>query len=188
MIKITFTIVLLLTLLPYSAQAQTILRLFSTPAERADLERQRQSLYRPGAVPEIPEPVLDLDIELPEIIESAPVPDVIYRLGGSMQRSDGLYTVWINDLPINQEDLPDNMELLQPFAQGSLRISDPDSGASYDLKPGQVLNLTLGQLFESYDFEEPPPLTEAAASITESETQTDNLGAEVSQDNQAQPQ
>lgn len=159
-------------------QAQSVGRLFSTPAERAELERQRLALYRPDLVrtpTQRQEPV----IELP-VFEEPELPDVIYRLGGTMLRSDGLYTVWLNGAPINQEDLPDNMELLQPFAQGRLRIRHPESGQNFEVKPGQVLNLTQGELFESYEFEEPQTVLpevsgEAAGSITVSDPEADTL-------------
>ena len=101
-----------------------------------------------------------------------------------MQRSDGMYTVWINGVPIEQENLPDNMELLQPFEQGRLRISHLENGANYEIKPGQVLNLTTGELFESYDFEEPIPATaDAANSVTESDPGSDTLATESADSN-----
>lgn len=167
-------IVILILIVPDIAQGQAIFRLFSTPAERAELERQRQEMFRPGQVQELSVPEEEPLIELPVITEEEPE-DVIYRLGGTMLRSDGSYTVWINNLPINQENLPDHIQLLQPFAQGRLRIEDSQNRVSYEVKPGQVLNLTTGQLYESYDFIEPPPRTEADGSVTESEAQADTL-------------
>lgn len=160
-------------LLPGTVSAQSVVRLFLTPAERATLERQRQQQYRPGFLPEIEIPEIIED--LPQIFEEEPE-DVIYRVGGSVLRSDGLYTVWLNGSPIDQSNLPDNIQLLEPFAQGALRIRDGESGASFDVKPGQVLNLTTGELFESYQFEEPVEQSvEADGSITESDTDSDTL-------------
>ena len=183
-IKINVGIVLLLAVAGMqfkNVAAQSIGRLFSTPAERAELERQRLRMVRPELVPQISEP--ESIIELPIILEPE-MPDVIYRLGGTMQRSDGMYTVWINGVPIEQENLPDNMELLQPFEQGRLRISHLENGANYEIKPGQVLNLTTGELFESYDFEEPIPATaDAANSVTESDPGSDTLATESADSN-----
>lgn len=173
--------ILLLILCPVSVQGQAIFRLFSTPAERAELELQRQQMFRPGQIQELPVPEEEPLIEIPVVTAEEPE-DVIYRLGGTMLRSDGSYTVWINNLPINQENLPDNMVLLRPFAQGRLRITDSGSGASFEVKPGQVLNLTAGQLFESYDFIEPPPRSQADGSVTESEAETDSVEVYESDD------
>ena len=155
-------------LLESSVEAQSILRLFSTPAERAELERQRQRMFRPGLVETIAEPLA----EIPDIVQFEPPPeDVIYRLGGTMLRTDGVYTVWLNDEAVNQEDLPDNIQLLQPFEQGRLLITNPDNGLRYEVKPGQVINLTSGAIFESYEYVEPvSPNAEAANSVTEQGT------------------
>ncbi len=160
-----YTVIAFCMLISTGVQAQSIFRLFSTPAERAELERERQRLFRPGQAEAIAEPL----IEIPQIIELEPPPeDVIYHLGGTMLRNDGVYTVWLNDEPVNQEDLPNNIQLLQPFAQGRLLITNPDNGLRYELKPGQIINLTSGAIFESYDYSEPQVLnSEAANSVTE---------------------
>lgn len=167
-------ILMILVLLPISAESQSVFRLFSTPAERAELERRRLELFRPGQEPVLAEPAEDPLFDLPVVEEDEPE-DIIYRLGGTMLRSDGSYTVWINDLPINQENLPENIQLLEPFSQGRLRITSPDNSRSFEVKPGQVLNLTTGELFESYDFVEPPPRAEADGSVTEPEAGPDSL-------------
>ena len=169
-------LLLLLFAIPI-AQAQSVVRLFSTPAERAQLERQRMALYRPDLQPAVAEEEPELAIELPPLLE-VEEPDVIYRLGGSMQRSDGIYTIWLNGSAVDQANLPDNMELLQPFEQGRLRIRHPETGANFEVKPGQVLNLTTGELFESYEFTEPvAEIAEAAGLVTDSESGSDTLAA-----------
>lgn len=93
------------------------------------------------------EPLIDISIFTGE------EEDIVYALGGSMRKADGSYTVWINDFAYDQGNLPGNMELLSPYNQGQLRIRDSRSGANYDVKPGQVLNLTTGQLYESYQYQ-----------------------------------
>ncbi|MCG8412728.1 MAG: hypothetical protein MI746_00780 [Pseudomonadales bacterium] len=175
-----WVVILLLLTTPLS-QAQTVVRLFSTPAERAELERQRLALYRPDLVQVAPQQAEPL-IELPALAEPE-LPDVIYRMGGTMLRSDGLYTIWLNGEPINQEDLPDNMELMQPFAQGRLRIRNPATGTNYELKPGQVLNLTRGELFESYEYSGNEELSEAVDSVTDSLAEAANLESQNSDSN-----
>lgn len=134
-----------------SADAQSGLRrLFSTPALRAELDRRRLRELQPGV-----ELVAPIVIEpFTEVLETgdAPAPDTIYAIGGSMRRSDGSYTIWINDVATNSSDLPANMELVQPFDQGQIQIRNPETGASFLVKPGQVLNLTQGELIESYEY------------------------------------
>ncbi len=179
--KTRLGVVILLLLTAPLVQAQTVVRLFSTPAERAELERQRLALYRPDLVqvaPQQEEPLIELPVSAePEL------PDVIYRLDGSMLRSDGLYTIWLNGEPINQEDLPDNMELMQPFAQGRLRIRNPATGINFELKPGQVLNLTQGELFESYEYRGYERIIEAVDSVTDSLVEAVNLESQNSDSN-----
>lgn len=148
------TVLLLLptVLTGYGAElhAQELGRLFLRPTERAYLERLR--LIDSQLVPIV------LDQAEPELEEPAAQPrepeDQIYRHGGTMRRSDGSYTVWLNNLPVEQEQLPGNVELMAPYSRGELRISDPGSGRNYRVKPGQVLNLTQGILLESYQARE----------------------------------
>jgi len=159
-------------LLPQQLEAQSLFRLFSTPAERAELERERQRLLRPGPVETEPVPV----VEMPVPVESEEDrEEIIYRLGGTVVRNNGLYTVWLNGTPVDQNDLPEHIELLPPYPQGRLRISNPENGARYEVKPGQVLNLTTGTLYESYEFQE--PLIQAVGSVTESSEDPDSLAA-----------
>lgn len=137
------------TVVPAQLSAQSLQRIFSTPATRAELDRRRLRLESGVAIEEAVEEPL---IEIPLFADDEEV-EVIYALGGSMRKADGSYTVWINDVAYDQNNLPGNMELLTPFSQGRLRIRNPDSGANFDVKPGQVLNLTTGQLYESYQYQ-----------------------------------
>jgi hypothetical protein len=145
---------------PATLKAQSVQRLFSTPAKRAELDRLRFQLSQPGVIDKTPVRS-ESAVEAPAFTEEA---DVVYSLGGTMQKSDGSYTVWINDTAYDQTSLPDNMELLAPFSKGQLRIHDRSSGAMYDVKPGQVLNLSTGELFESYQYRN---VLDTAASMLE---------------------
>lgn len=144
------------TIGPAQVSAQSLQRLFSTPAIRAELDRLRLQRAS-GVVIEAPEeePI----VEIP-VFTDAEEQETIYALGGSMRKADGSYTVWINDVAYDQGNLPGNMKLLSPFSQGKLRIRDSSSGENFDVKPGQVLNLTTGRLYESYQYQ---AVLEAAA-------------------------
>ena len=58
------------------------------------------------------------------------------------------------------------MELLAPYSQGRLRIRNLQTGESFDVLPGQVLNLTTGQLLESYQVSPPTESDDQAESGT----------------------
>lgn len=139
----------LTTMQPGYAQSG-VQRLFTTANLRAELDRRRiRSLQPQPAAEEVVAPV----VAVPEQFdETQPVADVIYEIGGSMRRNDGSYTIWVNSKAVGQEELPPNIELLSPYSKGYVRIRDPESGTSYTVKPGQVLNLTSGQLMESYQY------------------------------------
>jgi hypothetical protein len=133
-----------------SLSAQELGRLFLTPAERAYLERLR--LIDSQLLPIVLD---ETERSLEEPVAPPPEPeDVIYRHGGTMRRSDGSYTVWLNNAPVDQSALPGNIQLLTPYSRGELRISDPDGNRDFRVKPGQILNLTQGTLQESYQAQE----------------------------------
>ena len=134
---------------PTQLHAQSVQRLFSSPALRAELDRLR---FQVASGITVEQPVTEQPFtEIPLFTEAEL--EVVYALGGSMRKADGSYTVWINNVAYDQTSLPSHMELLSPFSQGQLRIRDSGNGASFDIKPGQVLNLTTGQLYESYQYQ-----------------------------------
>ena len=149
MYKTSLIILLFLASTPIELSAQSVQRLFSTPEQRAVLDRRRILAAQPGAVEE---EFIEPEIEpvTPVIVVEEPA-DIIISLGGAVRSSEGYYTVWINGEPIEQNDLPENMELIVPFSRGQLRIRNTESDLIYDIKPGQILNLTTGQLYESYE-------------------------------------
>lgn len=140
----------LLALSPARLSAQSVQRLFSTPEIRAELDRLRFQIAT-GVVVE--EPVMEEPVVEPPFSADDDAEDVVYILGGTMRRADGSYTVWLNNIAYDQTNLPPDMELLAPYDRGQLVIRDADSGTSYNVKPGQVLNLSTGQLFESYQYQ-----------------------------------
>jgi len=124
-------------------------RLFTSPGLRAELDRRRLRSLQPQAVEEDSMPT---ELVLEQLDTVQPIPDEIYEVGGSMRRNDGSYTIWINNRALDQEDLPPHIELLTPYSKGYVRIRDSDSGATFTVKPGQVLNLSQGELMESYQY------------------------------------
>lgn len=152
---------------PAQLSGQSLQRLFTTQPVRAELDRLRFQVASGEVIEqeESNEPLFEIPVFEDEEA------DVIYALGGTMRKSDGSYTVWINDVAFDQASLPANMELLSPYSQGQLLIRDVDSGASFRVKPGQVLNLSAGQLYESYQYQAVLAAAAAeAARIAASET------------------
>jgi hypothetical protein len=143
-----FLVVVAWTIVPVQLSAQSLQRMFSTPAIRAELDRLRFQIASGVVIEESEE---ESFIEIPIFVGEEP--ELVYALGGSMRKADGSYTVWINNVAYDQSSLPGNMELLSPFNQGQLSIRDSRSGAYFNVKPGQVLNLTTGQLYESYQYQ-----------------------------------
>jgi len=154
-----------------SVAAQSFQRLFTTPEQRAVLDRRRAGIEEPELLEEVSELIAELINVLPLELEE-PV-DQVYALQGVVRRSDNYYTVWLNNEAIDQQDLPENMELLTPYSQGRLRIRKPQTGEYFDMKPGQVLNLTRGQLLESYQVVPEPE--EDTQSETPIQTETSAL-------------
>jgi len=186
--RLSLLIALLTTLITAgeSLYAQELGRLFLTPAERAYLERLR-------LIDNQPELAVAEETESEQrAIPPADQEDIIFNHGGTMRRSDGSYTVWLNNTALDQAQLPDNVVLLTPYANGQLRISDPNSNRSYRVKPGQVLNLTTGTLQESYLAPDPAVPEALVGEASDDEAAGDEPaggnGAAVNSQSQGAPQ
>jgi len=149
-VSIIATMWLILVAIPPADAQSGLRRLFTTPELRAELDRSRLQELQPGLEPVAP--IANQPFVVAIAPSEGPAPDAIYAIGGSMRRSDGAYTIWINDVATNASELPANMELIEPFDQGRIQIRNPETGASFIVKPGQVLNLTQGELLESYEY------------------------------------
>ena len=172
-------------LAPSQLHGQSIQRLFTSPTTRAELDRLRFQIASGAIVTE--EIVEETSVELPDFSDEEV--EVIYAVGGSMRKADGSYTVWINNVAYDQTSLSANMELLSPFSQGQILVSDPQTGTSFTVKPGQVLNLSAGRLYESYQYQSVVAAAAEAARIAEAEASAFELDAEselLSEDDAAQ--
>lgn len=144
--------------------AQEVQRLFSTPLQRAQLDRLRTMANDPASI-DVP---IGLPIEIPFLAEPEIIEDTIYALGGTMRRSDGSFTVWLNGAAVDQNELPEFMELLLPYSQGQVQIFNEETGQLHRVKPGQVLNYTSGELLESYQLVPEPVELVISSAVTES--------------------
>jgi hypothetical protein len=61
--------------------------------------------------------------------------------------------VWLNGMAVDESQLPANIQIVRPHSKGQLSIVSA-SDQEYQLMPGQVLNLSTGTLYETYQWQE----------------------------------
>ncbi len=133
----------LLFAVPVQADAQSLGRLFTTPAQRIALERQRTSLFEELAIEELRVP------EEPAVVTDAPAELGYVQLAGIVRRVDGQHTIWLNNVPIDESELPTDVKLA--YQDGSAVLLFLIKGNFYTLKPGQSLDAASGLVRESFD-------------------------------------
>lgn len=133
---------------PGSVQPGFMGLLFTTPEERAYLDYLREDFLERTA-----SQGFDIQTEeIPEIETPEPEQNVVFRLDAVITNQDGSHTLWLNGSPVREQDLPQNVNLVARSGQNMLQIST--DSASYLLKPGQTVNLTSGELWESFEREQ----------------------------------
>jgi hypothetical protein len=114
--------------------ADSIGRLFTTPAERSNLDYLRQTQKKL---------VVPIKIDSTESVESAPVelPDAV-NLQGYVKRNDGKQgTVWLNDQAMQENTGNKDVQVGRLPQNGNrVPIKLPANGKSLTLKAGQVYN------------------------------------------------
>lgn len=127
-----------------AAQESTLGRLFSTPEQRAGLDRARNALFDEQLIEEL----LSEDV-FPELVEPAYEQQSVMQFGGMVRQSDGSHTLWLNGIPVLESDLPPNarLDVSGVVAVLYLRIA----GTEYPLKPGQTLDAAAGVVREAYE-------------------------------------
>jgi hypothetical protein len=137
-------------LLSQSCLAQFQGKLFTTPEERAYLDALRNNFLRESQEQGFditdtgPPPLPETD----EAEDEATIAPVEYTLGGILTRSDGTRTIWLNNQPIAESNLPANMRLVADGSQVALRVG---AGPNFfQIKPGQTVNMSTGEILEAY--------------------------------------
>ena len=105
--------------LPCSARAQELGRLFFTPEQRAALDARRRARVpdKPAAVPIVASPTT--------------------RVDGYVRRSQGPSTVWVNGATADEA---------VPGSDSRVSVPVGESGARVRLKPGQTLDRGTGEV------------------------------------------
>jgi hypothetical protein len=124
------------------ADAEPIGRLFSTPAERADLDRLRQH-------GEQNKPASDQAVTVIPAIPVEPVREQL-TLDGFVRRSSGKGTTWINQIPQNEGKVSQNIRVRQQLSKPPAVSILLPSGKRLDLKVGQTFDHITGKIVEVY--------------------------------------
>ena len=127
-------------------------RLFSTPAQRANLDRLRQNTKRGEAIKLATE-------QIPPEAPVMPVEPVheLFSLDGFVRRSSGKGTTWINQVPQNEGAVSQNILVRQQLSKPPAVSILLPSGKRMNLKVGQTYDAVSGRVLEVY--ESAPPST-----------------------------
>ena len=128
------------------AEVVPIGRLFSTPAQRANLDRLRQSTKRGEAIKLASE---EATPELP-VLPVEPVHEQ-FSLDGFVRRSSGKGTTWINQVPQNEGAVSQNILVRQQLSKPPAVSILLPSGKRINLKVGQTFDTVSGRVLEVYE-------------------------------------
>lgn len=140
--KRALLMVLLAAGLPAAAGAQEVGRLFTTPAERAALERQRSGVAPPsGSAAAIPAAPVRAAVEGEQIVE----------INGFVRRSGaGRATTWIDAAPRSADGKLAGGVRLEPDSHRGRVTLTLASGKTVLVKPGQRVDAVSGKVLEGY--------------------------------------
>ncbi|MDD2833711.1 MAG: hypothetical protein PHD12_06840 [Methylotenera sp.] len=122
-------------------------RLFSTQAERRNLDVLRQNQQLKVISPQ------DIQPEISESVAPVNLPEPV-TMQGFVKRSDGASTLWINNQAVQENTQVDEVQIgrLNQRAGGvgaeSLNIKIPANGKQVQLKPGQIYEPEANQIKE----------------------------------------
>ncbi len=138
-VKQTITVLMLTGLSLASglaSAADPLGRLFFTPDQRAQLDTARTQKSRATLASEVE-------------VNAAPVAEIL-TLDGSVRRSDGKSTVWINNRAINDREASGGVVIQRLQPDGAILLQVPQSARSIDLKVGQSVDIVSGTIEEPF--------------------------------------
>lgn len=139
-------VLLFMSLIPnvgIAQHADQLGRLFSTPRERMELDEIRRIWLQDVT----PGEALESSVDGMTIVVEAPN-DLYLQLGGTVRRADGSYSLWLNNEPLDQHQLPSNIKLARLGDLIVLWINYQN--AMYVVRPGQVLHFASKAVYEPY--------------------------------------
>jgi hypothetical protein len=126
--------------------AESFGRLFTTPAERANLDHLRQTA-KPAALKETP---------TEETEASTPVMPSSIAVQGYVKRGDGQKsTVWVNNQPLRENSANGEVQVGTLGKDSQIQITVPASGQNLKLKAGQVYSPDSGQIQDTVNAPSP---------------------------------
>jgi hypothetical protein len=140
--------------------AEPLGRFFFTPAQRAQLDIARSQKSRATLANEPTD----------ETAAAQPLPEVLtYR--GSVRRSDGKSTVWLNNRTVQDQKPVEGLAVVgRVNANGDVTLQVPQTNRTIELKPGQSVDIGSGIVEEPFARqvtapkpETKPPTTTGAA-------------------------
>lgn len=133
-----YVLILLMVLPGVVMAADGLGRLFTTPAERANLDHLRQTTKTVQAI----------DLDQLEKAEAAPVAPSSVSVQGYVKRSDGKKgTVWVNHIPMQENSGTDGVQVGKLQRDGNqVQLKLPASGKNLNLKAGQIYDSETGQI------------------------------------------
>lgn len=115
--------------------AESLGRLFFTPAQRAQLDIARSQKSR---------------ATLPYEVEAAPLPETV-TYSGMVRRNDGKSTIWLNNRAINDRQPVDGVPVVgRVRPDGRIVIDTAQGGNNVELKVGQSVEIVSGTIEEPY--------------------------------------
>jgi hypothetical protein len=166
-IGLILPVLVLVCLLPVSAAADQLGRLFFSAEERAALEALRSGTDQQT----MPPPV---EVVVPPTTSEIAATD-LYSLGGLITRQSELQAVWLNEQRYALPSLPENISHDQSLGREEILFQVPQRTESYPLRPGQRLDLNNHRVWEIYErgWQSALPLPEeGAAEEEQAEPQT----------------
>jgi hypothetical protein len=120
-----------------SPAAETLGRLFFTPAQRAQLDvaRSQKNRATPGSG---------------QTDEAAPLPEIL-TYSGSVRRSDGKSTVWLNNRAMHGQQSIEGIAVIgRVNPNGAVTLQVPQTSRNIELKAGQSVDIGSGVIEEPY--------------------------------------
>jgi hypothetical protein len=142
-------------------------RMFFTPEQRATLDDARKKNLRIEIGTESVQP------------PAAPAPQNL-SVNGIVRRSDGKSTVWLNNRAVTEPRAGD-VNVATGKNDNRVKLTDPASGRSVELKVGQTVEIVSGTVQENY-VRRPPSKTEV-----KSEPESGSIPASAAQANAGEP-
>jgi len=133
----TLMVTMVMWAVPMALPGAELGRLFTTPQERAALDKLRREGHKPVAAPEELAPA-----EQPEQIPEAQPPEPI-TVNGFVRRSDGANTVWVNGVNSLEGEFDS-----QGFQVDTRRIRGDRVRVTVSGRPGQQIEMRPGQTFD----------------------------------------